>query len=204
MVALSDKVDGSNLSGTLRDLAIHVENLVQKYDEMNQKASERIADTDAMDRHIVSELETIKNSSNGVSDQKIKAINNALLRAARINQKVDDRIKEFSAYLARLNSVDYMLRLLAAKNLLKSRKKLPKWAQEKKKVLDRLILGLEEELADILIVAAVPKAGISIIDMSKAIGRTRRKTQERVVQLIAAGYVEEKKIKGRKLYFLVK
>lgn len=188
MVALSDKIDKSDVKDTVSDLKLHVDSLIKKYGDSVQKSLERLPE----------------NKANGISDQKVKSINSALLRAARINQKVDNRVKELSAYLVRLNSVDYMLKLLAAKNLLRSKKRLPKWAQDKKKVLDRLILGLEEELADILIVTAAPKTGISVVDLSKAIGRTRRKTQERVIQLIAAGYVEERKVKGRKMYFLVK
>ena len=207
MTALSDRIERLDVREMVSDLTLHVENLEQKYSDLSQKSTERLADTDVMDRHIVSQLEDlharISNNVSGISEAKIKSINNAINRANRTQVRVDGHVKELSAYLSRLNSVDYMLRLLAAKNLIK-RKKLPKWAQEKKKVLDKLILGLEEEIADILIVGAVHKNGISVVDLSKAIGRTRRKTQERVVQLIAAGYVDERNVKGRKLYFLVK
>ncbi len=213
---IKDKInkrdDNEEVKGLLSDLAIYVDSLAQKFDTVAQKASESETDRDILENHIVSQLESLK--GNGLSDESIKeltaklesvkrSVTNAVNRANRSQLKVDKTVKDFNSYLSRLNSIDYMLRLLAAKNLLKSRKKLPKWAKEKKKVLEKLILGLEDEVADILIVNAVTKNGVTVVDMSKAIGRTRKKTMERVAQLIAGGFVEERKVGRKKLYFLI-
>ena len=193
-------------------MAVYVENLAQKFDIVAQKAEEGEVDRNILENHIVSQLENLK--VGGVSEEAVadlttklesvkRSVTNAVNRANRSQQKTEKTVKDFNAYLSRLNSIDYMLRLLAAKNLLKSRKKLPKWAKEKKKVLEKLIVGMEDEVADILIVNAVTKNGVTVVDMSKAIGRTRKKTMERVAQLIAGGFMEERKVGRKKLYFLV-
>jgi hypothetical protein len=227
LLAISDKMDSQQgsamdelkleeVKNMVADLTIHVENLAQKYEAVSQNIVEKQSDDDIMDRHIVSELEIIRNAIAqpalsdevakdlaGKLDSVKKSVTGAVNRSVRSQQKVDKTVKEFNAYLVRLNSIDYMLKLLNARSLLKTKRRLPKWAREKKTLLDKLILGLEEEVADILIVNVVPKAGMTLPELSKSIGRSRKNTMDRIAQLIAGGFVEERKIGRKRLYFLV-
>ena len=132
----------------------------------------------------------------------LKKYHTALNRLSRSQNKLNVTLKDVNTYFYTLNSVDFMLRLLNAKLLLKKRK-LPMWARQRRTALLRSIIDLEFEVVDILIITTIPKDGITIQSLNKAIGHSRKKIKERLVRLIAEGHIEERKVKRRKLYFLV-
>ncbi len=135
-------------------------------------------------------------------EQIKKSVTSTGTKMSKSQAKMNKTIDNFNSYLLRLNSVDYMLRLLNAKELLKTKKKLPKWATDKKKVLSKLIDGLEEEITDIVIVNTIPKEGMTLTALSKAAGKSSKKTKLRVNQMIANGFMEARKIKKKTIYFL--
>ncbi|MEK6888006.1 MAG: hypothetical protein AABX14_03620, partial [Candidatus Aenigmatarchaeota archaeon] len=132
----------------------------------------------------------------------LKKYHTALNKLSRSQNKLNATLKDVNTYFYTLNSVDFMLRLLNAKLLLKKRK-LPLWARQRRMALLRSIVDLEFEVVDILIITTIPKDGITIQSLNKAIGHSRKKIKERLVRLIAEGHIEERKVKRRKLYFLV-
>ena len=132
----------------------------------------------------------------------LKKYHTALNRLSRSQNKLNVTLKDVNTYFYTLNSVDFMLRLLNAKLLLKKRR-LPLWARQRRTALLRSIVDLESEVIDILIITTIPKDGISIQSLNKTIGRGRKRLKDRLVRLIAEGRVEERRVKRRKLYFLV-
>ncbi|MFA4819346.1 MAG: hypothetical protein WC613_00130 [Candidatus Aenigmatarchaeota archaeon] len=132
----------------------------------------------------------------------LKKYHTALNRLSRSQNRLNTTLKDVNTYFYTLNSVDFMLRLLNAKLLLKKRR-LPVWARQRRTALLRSIVDLENEVIDILVITTIPKEGISIQSLVRAIGRGRKRTKDRLVRLIAEGRVEERRVKRRKLYFLV-
>ena len=132
----------------------------------------------------------------------LKKYHTALNRLSRSQNKLNATLKDVNTYFYTLNSVDFMLRLLNAKLLLKKRR-LPLWARQRRTALLRSIVDLESEVIDILIITTIQKDGISIQSLNKTIGRGRERLKDRLVRLIAEGRVEERRVKRRKLYFLV-
>ncbi len=137
-------------------------------------------------------------------DQIKKSVTSTGTKMVKNEAKIDKTIQNFNSYLQRLNSVDYMLRLLQAKEMMKTRKKLPKWAVDKKKMLNKLVNGLEEEVTDIMIVNILPKEGMALPAISKAVNRSQKITKNRLNQMITNQFAEQRRVGRRTLYFLKK
>jgi chromosome segregation ATPase len=211
-----DNAEIDSIKDMIRDITLSLDALLRKNNSISESIVLTSTDREIMEGRIRSELENIQNmisglgASSGASAELLdkldgirKSMSSATSKVARNQTRIDKSIKDFNAYLTRLNSIDYMLRLLQAKQLLKTKRRLPKWARDKKKSIEALISAIEDEVADIMIVNAIPKEGLDAGLLSKAIGRTRKKTIERLVQLMASGYVDERKVKRKKFYFLV-
>ncbi len=209
-----DNTEIDDVKNMLHEQNLAINSLGRKSDSVTESIILSSTDREIMEGHVRSELENLQNIITGLSssgndellsklDGIKKSVATSAARVTKNQTKIDKSIKDFNAYLIRLNSIDYMLRLLQAKNMLKTKKRMPKWARDKKKSIEALIAAIEDEVADIMIVNAIPKTGLDVIVLSKSIGRTRKKTMERLVQLMASGYVDERKVKRKKFYFLV-
>lgn len=205
------RASSESVHSMLHDQNMALNALSRKSDSITESIIMSATDREVMEGRLQAELENLQNivSMSGTGelagklDAVKKSVTLATTKVTKNQTKIDQSIKEFNAYLTRLNSIDYMLRLLQAKQLLKSKKRMPKWARDKKKSIEALIAAIEDEVADIMIVDSIPKTGMDLVLLSKSIGRTRRKTVERLAQLLAAGYIEERKIKRKKVYFVM-
>lgn len=141
-----------------------------------------------------------KNISKATSSLK-KASSRIVTRDLAEKQLVPE-LKKLNAHLAKYDEVETLVRITDARKRLR-RARLPKTLAAKRKTLERSLLSIEDEMADILIITSLRRMKMNVTSLKQATGIPDARLRARLKKLLAGGIVAKERL-GRYFVYALK